>query len=134
MISRVTATVAYQRKAPVTRLPGAFLRVVATICMVATPLLSGCDNSAVDLNDPRAIYENYCFACHDTGAAGAPRMDQAAFWQSVSGDKERLYQSTINGVRAMPRKGTCLSCSDEQLQRVVDWMVDTSASASTVND
>lgn len=128
MNKRVSATDQRQQKAPCNRVAGAFL------CFLFVIALPGCDKGAVDLDNPQAIYDNYCFACHDTGAAGAPRMDQAGFWQSVAADRTRLYESTIKGVRAMPRRGTCLSCSDDQLKRVVDWMVVSAASTSTAVD
>lgn len=93
------------------------------LCLSFCGLMAACSNDAVNLNDPAAVYGNYCFACHDTGAAGAPLLSNQAFWQQSVNDKARLYESTLKGVRAMPAKGTCLSCSDEQLKQVVDWMV-----------
>lgn len=89
--------------------------------------LAGCSDGPVDLSSPVEVYNTYCFACHDTGAAGAPRLDQVEFWQLAAGEKERLYENTLKGIRAMPRKGTCLACSDEQLKQTVDWMLEQSA-------
>ena len=105
------------QKAPAKSVAGAFL------CL-AVLLLNGCDRDQVNLDNPQAVYENYCFACHDTGAAGAPRLDQAEFWNATSANRDRLYSSTIKGIRAMPKKGTCLSCTDEQLKQTVDWMLE----------
>ena len=85
--------------------------------------ISGCSNDGVDLNNPAEVYGSYCFACHDTGAIGAPLLSNQAFWKKASSDMPRLYQITLQGIDAMPAKGTCLKCSDEQLKQVVDWMV-----------
>lgn len=106
-----------KQKAPVTSVAGAFL------CL-SVLLTSGCANDDLNLDNPQAVYENYCFACHDTGAAGAPRLDQAEFWNAASANREQFYNSTIKGVRAMPKKGTCLSCTVEQLKQTVDWMLE----------
>lgn len=89
---------------------------------IALALLA-CEDQSVDLNSPQAIYDSYCFACHDTGAAGAPKLTNHEFWQAAAADKARLYKNTLSGVQAMPRRGTCLSCTDEQLQQTVDWML-----------
>ncbi|PIE41306.1 MAG: hypothetical protein CSA49_04150 [Gammaproteobacteria bacterium] len=85
--------------------------------------VSACSNDTANLNDPAVIYGDYCFACHDTGAINAPLLSDQAFWKNASSDMPRLYQVTINGYQAMPAKGTCVTCSDEQLKQVVDWMV-----------
>jgi cytochrome c5 len=37
---------------------------------------------------------------------------------------ETLYASTFNGLNAMPARGTCMSCSDDELKAAVDWMVE----------
>jgi cytochrome c5 len=37
---------------------------------------------------------------------------------------ETLMSSTLNGIGVMPAKGTCMSCSDEELQAAVDYIVE----------
>jgi cytochrome c5 len=32
--------------------------------------------------------------------------------------------STLNGINAMPAKGTCMTCTDADLQAAVEYMVD----------
>ena len=96
---------------------------IRAFLLTAVALTAACSNDVVDLNDPVAVYENYCFACHDSGAAGAPLLGNKAYWQQAQSNKSRLYQNTVQGIRAMPAKGTCLSCNEEQLNTVVDWML-----------
>ena len=36
---------------------------------------------------------------------------------------DTLYSSTVNGIGMMPAKGTCMNCSDEELEAAVDYMV-----------
>jgi cytochrome c5 len=38
---------------------------------------------------------------------------------------DTLMASTLNGIGMMPPKGTCMNCSDEELQAAVDYMVET---------
>ena len=46
--------------------------------------------------------------------AWAPRIDKGM---------ETLMASTLNGIGMMPARGTCMDCSDEELQAAVDYMV-----------
>jgi cytochrome c5 len=71
-----------------------------------------------------ARYKSTCLACHATGAAGAPKLEDKANWQPrIAKGMDALYQSAINGIRAMPPRGTCGACSDDELKAVVDYMV-----------
>ncbi len=76
---------------------------------------------------PEDIYNTNCMACHATGAAGAPKMGDAAAW-SARLDKgiEQVYANAINGINGMPAKGLCMSCSEDDIHGVVDYMVENS--------
>ena len=74
------------------------------------------------------VEENYnksCAVCHITGVAGAPKLDDAAAWEPrIAKGMDTLYNSVINGLPpAMPAKGMCFSCSDDDLRALVDYMV-----------
>ncbi|PXX92297.1 cytochrome c5 family protein [Marinobacter vulgaris] len=77
---------------------------------------------------PRAgneVYDAACAACHASGAAGAPIMGDAGAWEGrVDKGLETLVSHAINGFNAMPAKGGCSSCSDEEIQVAVEYMVD----------
>ena len=73
------------------------------------------------------IYNTYCMACHTTGAAGAPKIGDAAAWEERLGKGiEEVYANAINGINGMPPKGTCMSCSDEEIEATVDYIVENS--------
>jgi cytochrome c5 len=36
---------------------------------------------------------------------------------------DTLMQHTLNGFNAMPPKGTCMACSDEDLKAAVEYMI-----------
>lgn len=75
--------------------------------------------------DIEAIVDRHCQACHDAGLAGAPKMDDAANWAPrVATGIDAMTQTVISGKAAMPPKGTCFSCTDEQLRAAVEVMVD----------
>lgn len=73
-----------------------------------------------------AVYNRACLACHMTGAANAPKHGDKAAWEPrIAKGMDALMQSVINGVpgTAMPPRGTCADCSDEDLQAAIEYMV-----------
>ena len=75
--------------------------------------------------DPAAqIFQETCSVCHGTGVGGAPRPGATADWERrITSDIDDLYYNTIDGLGAMPPRGTCMSCTDDQLKAVVDYMI-----------
>lgn len=72
----------------------------------------------------KGIYEIYCSGCHASGAGGAPKFGDAASWNlALKKGIDNVYQSAIQGIGSMPAKGTCLSCSDEDIKQSVDYMI-----------
>jgi cytochrome c5 len=70
------------------------------------------------------IYSGFCAGCHATGAAGAPKDgDKAAWAPRIAQGMETVYKHAINGFNAMPPKGMCSDCSDDDIKGVVDLMV-----------
>jgi len=71
-----------------------------------------------------AVYTQSCAACHATGAAGAPLLGDAAAWgPRIALGIDELMNVTINGKGAMPPRGTCMACSDEDLRAAVEYMI-----------
>ncbi len=71
------------------------------------------------------VYNTACNSCHATGAAGAPKVGDAAAWQArvAARNKDGLYKSAVSGFNGMPAKGLCFSCSDDELKGAVDYML-----------
>ncbi|MEX0619726.1 MAG: c-type cytochrome [Pseudohongiellaceae bacterium] len=71
-------------------------------------------------------YMQSCGACHNSGAAGAPKLDDAADWESrMEKGMEAVVANAINGLNGvMPPKGLCFSCTDDDLRAVVEYMVE----------
>ena len=73
------------------------------------------------------VYNTSCNACHASGAAGAPKVGDAAAWADrVAKGADTLYGNAINGFQAMPPKGLCMTCSDDEIKAAVDYMVNNS--------
>ena len=75
--------------------------------------------------DGQKIYQASCQSCHAAGVAGAPKLgDKEAWAPRIAKGKDALLMSVTNGLNVMPPKGTCMSCSDEELSAAVDYMVE----------
>ena len=91
--------------------------------------------ASADAGDGRSgeqIFDTYCTTCHApamAGAIGAPAYGSAEAWEPrIAKGMEALYESTYNGLNAMPARGLCTDCSDAELRRTVDYMVDAAES------
>jgi cytochrome c5 len=70
------------------------------------------------------IYQKSCQACHAAGIAGAPKLgDKEAWAPRIAKGNDALLLSVTNGLKAMPPKGTCMSCSEDELRAAVEYMV-----------
>ena len=81
----------------------------------------------------KKIYDQYCAGCHATGAGGAPKFGDQAAWQALQKlGMDTLYQNAIHGIDGMPPRGTCISCSDQDLKNAVQFMVTESTQPGAV--
>ncbi len=70
------------------------------------------------------IYNTYCVACHATGAVGAPIKGDANAWEPrVAQGEETLITHAIQGFNAMPARGTCSDCSDDEIASTVKFLI-----------
>jgi cytochrome c5 len=89
--------------------------------MAVAPTVAAAGGANVESN-----FNKSCATCHNAGIAGAPKFGDVAAWAPrVEKGMDVLYASTINGLPpAMPQRGMCFSCSDDDLRALVDYMVD----------
>ena len=72
-------------------------------------------------------YMQTCFACHNSGAAGSPKLTDAADWSArMAKGMDAVMTNVLNGLNAMPAKGLCFNCTDDDLRAVVQYMYDQS--------
>lgn len=79
--------------------------------------------------DGETVFKGACFACHDTGAAGAPKRGDKAAWepriaQGIDTLKKHAIEGFIGKSGMMPPRGTCASCSDEEIENAIHYMID----------
>lgn len=74
------------------------------------------------------IFTGACFACHGTGAAGAPKSGDKPAWSArIAQGNAKLYSNAIGGFQGstgvMPAKGGRADLSDDAVKAAVDYMV-----------
>ncbi len=73
--------------------------------------------------DGVTIFNTVCGACHNTGAAGAPKIDDKAAWAPrLAQGKDALIKSVTNGKNAMPPKGGA-TLSDVEVKNAVEYVM-----------
>ena len=103
--------------------------------LVVASSISADDNSAEPLQlaqltegfNAEQAYMQSCFACHNAGAGGAPQLTNTDDWNArMEKGMEAMMNNVINGMNAMPAKGLCFNCTDEDLQAIVEYMYNSS--------
>ena len=86
---------------------------------------AGAEPVAAEPTGPRTgqqVYQASCFGCHGTGALGAPKTK--ADWDArLAKGKDVLLEHAIKGFNAMPPRGTCMDCSDEEINDAIEFML-----------
>ncbi|MGH8494455.1 MAG: c-type cytochrome [Moraxellaceae bacterium] len=90
------------------------------IALLAAGLLFAAGAHADAVQDK---YNKSCGACHNTGAAGAPKKGDKAAWAARSKQGEAALLGHVkNGFKAMPPKGLCMDCSDADFKALIKYM------------
>ena len=89
---------------------------------IATALLA---TAGIAGADGKKIYDTKCFMCHTAGVANAPKLGDKAAWEPrIATGMDAMLAVAIKGKGAMPPKGTCMDCSDDDLKAAIQYMVD----------
>jgi cytochrome c5 len=72
----------------------------------------------------KRVFNQSCAGCHKTGVAGAPIIGNRAQWEDrLKKGLNELYSNVLNGIGGMPPKGTCISCSTQEIEDAVKYIV-----------
>lgn len=70
------------------------------------------------------VYNASCTACHGAGVLGAPKPHTDDWKPRLEKGMDTLLEHAINGFNAMPPKGTCMDCSDDEIKASIEYMVE----------
>lgn len=73
------------------------------------------------------IVKHYCSVCHAENPViqiGAPRIGNIQDWRPrLEKGMDELFKNTSNGLNAMPARGGCFECTDEQLLLAISILI-----------
>jgi cytochrome c5 len=101
----------------------------ADVCVIGTECAAGLvlpSTGSGEPKEPKVVYETFCVACHGTGVNKAPIFGNAEAWAPhIAKGIDVLYESAIHGFNngAMPPKGLCTDCSEDDIKATVDYLV-----------
>ena len=73
--------------------------------------------------DPEAVFNRACTACHSGQLPMAPKKgDKVAWKQRLEQGNDVLVKHVTEGFNAMPARGLCMNCTAEDYKAVIDWM------------
>lgn len=85
------------------------------------------DNSSTEKKEAvgQKVYERFCVVCHRDGLVGAPKFRDDSSWKSRLSSKTmaELVNSALKGLNAMPAKGTCYECNEDDIKLAVEYML-----------
>jgi cytochrome c5 len=98
------------------------MKIITSV--IAISALLGLSSTVMAEADGQQIYQSSCQACHATGAAGAPKLgDKEAWAPRIAQGMDTMLANATNGIRAMPPKGACASCTEADLKAAIEYMV-----------
>ena len=78
-------------------------------------------------DEGQQIVKQYCSSCHAPNPIiplGAPRMGYPDEWSPrIKQGFETMFKHASEGLNAMPARGGCFECSDEQLRRAMRFIL-----------
>ena len=90
--------------------------------------VAGAKAQGATVSGPRSgtdVYNNACVACHGSGVLGAPKLQNAGDWSPrLEKGFDTVWQNAINGINAMPPRGTCGDCSDDEIKAAIEHMIE----------
>lgn len=98
------------------------------LLITASVALMGVVSTANAEGAGEKTYKMACFACHGTGAAGAPKFGDKAAWKDrIAKGDATLHEHALKGFKGttgfMPAKGGRTDLSDADVIAAVDYMV-----------
>ena len=95
----------------------------APVGKVKVKVASSATAEAAGPRTTQQVVETYCIACHGAGMPGAAKMGDKEAWAiKLEKGKDAVMANAIAGINAMPPKGLCMDCTDDELWSAIEYM------------
>lgn len=76
----------------------------------------------------KKIYEHFCSTCHASNPiipVGAPRIGKKSDWTPYTKSQtiDKMVKTIDAGLGAMPPRGGCFECTDQDLKAAIEYML-----------
>ncbi|MCW9023678.1 MAG: c-type cytochrome [Gammaproteobacteria bacterium] len=98
------------------------------VTLAASGALMASVSTTAQADAGQKTYQMACFACHGTGAAGAPKVGDKAAWKDrIAQGMATLEKHALKGYKGktgfMPPKGGRADISDDDVKAAITYMV-----------
>lgn len=101
--------------------------IVPALVTLAMSVAPGASTAQNVERSGKEVVQTSCFACHGSGANGAPRIgDQKAWAKRAAQGLTSLTANALKGIRQMPPHGGNLKLTDTEIERAITYMVNQS--------
>ncbi len=104
------------------------IRPVGEVCIAGQPCIATTIETPAEPETPSRSGEQltaqFCAVCHASGLMNAPRIGSETWSLRAQqlGGLDGLLNNAIQGIGAMPARGACAACSDEELRAAIRYM------------
>ncbi len=103
------------------------ITMAGKVCLEGEPCAAAVVTGPAPGAEPRSgdeIVTAVCSGCHGSGVMGAPKIGNKGDWgPRIAQGKDTLHKHAIQGIRGMPPKGGCATCSDDEIMAAVDVLI-----------
>ncbi|EKF73706.1 cytochrome c5 [Alcanivorax hongdengensis A-11-3] len=93
-------------------------------CGASEVAAAGGDGEAKAPRSGEQVFNSACTPCHTAGVAGAPKVGNEQDWAPrIAKGEDTLLKHAVNGFNAMPPKGMCGDCSEQEIQNAIEYMI-----------
>lgn len=102
------------------------LKPTGEVCMAGDECAAAVVEVVAGPRSGKELYDTKCMVCHSAGIAGAPKFGDSAAWAARVSAKglDGLFDSAWNGINAMPAKGTCNDCTEDEIKSAIAYMTE----------
>ncbi len=99
------------------------IKPVAEVCVQGDDCGGPVVAAATGPRSGEAVFNATCTSCHTAGIAGAPKKGDVAAWDArLAKGFAKTLAVAKKGLNAMPAKGLCMDCSDDELSAAIKFM------------
>lgn len=103
------------------------ITMAGKVCLEGEPCAAAVATGPAPGAEPRSgdeIVAAVCSGCHGSGVMGAPKIGNKGDWGPRIGQgRDTLNKHAIAGIRGMPPKGGCATCSDDEIIAAVGVLI-----------